>query len=159
MITNQAKILIVEDENIVAKDIFNRLSGLGYSAIKIAATGNEALEKAILDKPDLMLMDIMLSKGDYDGIETVQELADKADVPVIYLTAYADEASLIRSKSTRPYGYLLKPFQTKELQIAIEIALNKHKMERRRKVYNKLLSTVMKYVKDVVDPSSKKVGA
>ncbi|TGJ98419.1 response regulator [Leptospira langatensis] len=159
MITDQAKILIVEDENIVAKDIFNRLAGLGYSAIAIAATGNEALEKAILDKPDIILMDIMLSRGDYDGIETVQELADKADIPVIYLTAYADEASLIRSKTTRPYGYLLKPFQTKELQISIEIALNKHKMEKKRKSSRKLLSTVMKYVKDVIETSSKKVGA
>ncbi|WP_367898871.1 response regulator [Leptospira sp. WS58.C1] len=158
MISSEAKILIVEDESIVAKDILSKLSDLGYDFVSIASTGNEALRKVYLDKPDLLLMDIMLSRGNYDGIETVQEILDKMDLPVIYLTAYADESTLLRSKPTRPYGYLLKPFQTKELQIAIEIALNKYSLDKKRKRERRNMSAILHGVKDLIKPSSEEAG-
>ncbi|TGL97062.1 response regulator, partial [Leptospira barantonii] len=115
-----AKILIVEDENIVAKDIRDRLVKMGYPFPTIAKNGAEALLSASVLKPDIVLMDIMLTRGKIDGVEVATELRQTMDVPVVYITAYADDQTLIRTKQTEPYGYILKPVRTLELQIAIE---------------------------------------
>ncbi|MCE9599643.1 MAG: diguanylate cyclase [Spirochaetia bacterium] len=144
------KILIVEDENIVAKDIQHRLMKLGYREPIIASNGDEALRKALQIRPDIVLMDIMLSRGTMDGVDVAMELRRKADIPLIYLTAYADAHSLARAKVTEPYGYILKPFQTRELHITIEMAVNKHRIERQLKESKQLLSTTLSSIGDAV---------
>lgn len=126
---NSPRILIVEDQSIVALDIQNRLKGLKYNVAGIASSGAGAIKKAEELKPDLILMDIML-KGDMDGINAAGEIRKRIDIPIIYLTAYADNDTLQRAKITRPFGYLLKPFEEKELYTTIEMSLYRHKMEK-----------------------------
>jgi signal transduction histidine kinase len=126
------RVLIVEDEVIVAHNIAGRLRGLGYIVPAMASSGAEALRWVAEAHPDVVLMDIKL-QGPMDGIETAAEIRALLDIPVIYLTAYADAETLQRAKVTEPYGYILKPFQERELQTAIEIALYKHRAEQRLK--------------------------
>ena len=128
----KAQILVVEDEGIVAMDVRNRLNGLGYAVSVVVSSGEEAFKKAGEVHPDLVLMDIRL-KGDMDGIEAAEQIRARFDVPVVYLTAYADDNTLQRAKVTEPFGYLLKPFEERELHTAIEIALYKHKIEKKLK--------------------------
>src|SRR5512139_2806326 len=108
------KILIVEDEGIVARETEYRLKDLGYNVCGIAASGAEALKKAEKELPDVVLMDIML-KGEIDGIETAGQIRTRHNIPVVYVTAHADETTLQRAKRTEPMGYLLKPFNEREL--------------------------------------------
>jgi CheY-like chemotaxis protein len=124
----QARILVVEDESLVALDIRNTLERLGYAVPATVFSGEDAVKKAEELQPDLVLMDIMLA-GDMDGIEAADIIHTRCDIPVIYLTAYADDETLARAKITDPFGYLLKPFEARELHVAIEIALYKHAME------------------------------
>jgi CheY-like chemotaxis protein len=126
---SQPKIVVVEDEGIVAKNIKHMLKGLGYEVPAIVSSGKDAIQKAAETKPDLMLMDIVL-EGDMDGIEAAKQIQTRFDIPVVYLTAHADDTTVLRAKMTAPYGYLLKPFDERELHAAIELALYKHKMER-----------------------------
>jgi len=146
---NSVKILVVEDESIVAIDLQNILESLGYKVPAIADTGKEAIQKADEIKPCLMLMDIRL-KGEIDGIEAAEQILSRFDIPVIYLTAYADEETLERAKKTSPFGYIIKPFEERELNIIIEIAIYKHKMEKQIKENAKWLSTVLKSIGDGV---------
>ena len=125
----KAKILVVEDDAITARDIQDRLRDLGYDAPAIAASGEEAIKMAEEIKLDLILMDIVL-KGDMDGIEAAVQIRDRFDVPVVYLTAFMDEERLERTKVTEPFGYIIKPFEDKELHPIIEMALQRHKMEK-----------------------------
>lgn len=125
-----AKLLIVEDEEIVAFDIESTLKALGYAVPAIASSGEEAIAYAAEIQPDLVLMDIML-KGSMDGIEAANEIRSHFQIPVVYLTAYADLNTLERAKISEPFGYLLKPFEEKELQTVIEIALSRHQAEER----------------------------
>lgn len=118
------KIMIVEDEWIIANDIKNCLIDLGYMVASIAATGAEAIEQAGQDAPDLILMDIML-KGEMNGIEAAKVILERYDIPVIYLTAYDNQYLVEQAKQTENYGYLLKPFKDRELHIAIDLALHK----------------------------------
>ncbi len=124
----QAKLLIVEDERIVAKDIAKRLTTLGYVVLAAVSSGEEAIKKAAENRPDLVLMDIKL-KGKIDGIEAAEKIRANFDIPVIYLTAYADEKTLRRAKITDPFGYIVKPFDERELYAAIEIALRRRMAE------------------------------
>jgi PAS domain S-box-containing protein len=144
-----AKVLIVEDEAIVAKDLQYRLRKFGYTVPEIASSGEEAINKALKFSPDLVLMDIRL-KGKMDGIEAAQEIYKRLNIPVIYLTAYADENTLERAKITEPFGYLLKPFKEKELQTNIEITLIKHRLERQLKANQKWLDALLKSISDGV---------
>ncbi|MEH1937615.1 MAG: response regulator [Nostoc sp.] len=144
-----AKILVVEDEAIVAKDLQYRLIKFGYTVPAIASSGEEAINKAVEISPDLVLMDIKL-KGSMDGIEAAQEIYKRLDIPVIYLTAYADENTLERAKITEPFGYLLKPFKERELQINIEITLTKHGLERQLKINKKWLDALLRSISDGV---------
>jgi len=124
----KGNILIVEDENIVALDIRNRLHHLGYNVCGIIGRGEEVFKKTEELSPDLVLMDIKL-KGNVDGIEAAGMIRDSFNIPVIYLTAYTDENTLSRAKVTEPFGYVMKPFQDRELRAVIEVALYKHKTE------------------------------
>jgi len=126
---NTKKILVVEDEGIVARDIQNRLKLLGYSVPAIALTGEDAIKKTKKHRPDLILMDIMLT-GDMDGIEAAARIRNHFNIPIIYLTAYSDENTLARAKVTDPYNYILKPFDDDDLRIGIDLAFNKHKSEK-----------------------------
>jgi CheY-like chemotaxis protein len=125
---NSAKILVVEDENIVALELKKRLKKLGYQVSSVASTGKEAINKAEGFMPDLVIMDIRL-KGDMDGIQAAQTIRERFNIPIIYLTAHSDNETLKRAKQTEPYGYILKPFEEDDLRTAIEIALYKHQME------------------------------
>ena len=123
------KILIVEDEILIARELETRLTGLGYAVVRIGLSGEEALQAASETQPDLVLMDIVL-KGALDGIAAAAELRARFDIPVVYVTAYADEGTLKRAKVTAPYGYIVKPFSESEVHAAVEMALFKHQMER-----------------------------
>ena len=125
-----AAVLLVEDERIVADDIANSLQTFGYTVCGVASSGADALNKVKETRPDLILMDIVL-KGDADGIETAHKMKSLFDIPVIYLTAHADDDTLARARVTEPYGYVIKPFQERELHAAVEMALHKHKMEKK----------------------------
>ncbi len=124
-----ARIFVVEDEMIISKDIQRTLVSLGYEVVGHAVSGASAIERTREARPDLVLMDIHL-KGDLDGIETAGIIGPDLQVPVVYLTAFADPATIERAKHTMPFGYLLKPFEERELQTAIEMALYKHRAER-----------------------------
>ena len=141
----QPAIFIVEDEAIVANDIRETLKSLGYSVLGIARSGELALEKIKEAHPDLVLMDIHLA-GKMDGVETAGKIHVLYNIPVIYLTAYADKALLDRAKVTEPYGYVIKPYDERELHSVIEIALYKHRIEREIKKREAVLFTVISAV-------------
>jgi len=146
---SSARILIVEDESIVAKDIQHSLTGLGYTVAGVVAFGEEAVERVGTLKPDLILMDVML-KGAMDGIEAAERIRREHSVPVIYLTAYADDDTLRRAKVTEAFGYLLKPFEDRELRTTIEMALYKHIMERKLRESREWLETTLRCISDAV---------
>jgi len=134
----KTKILVVEDERIVAEDIKRSLEALGYKVCSIVSTGEDAVKQAGRYKPDLVLMDIVL-KGKMNGIKAANQITSLYHIPVVYLTAYADENTLQRAKITQPYGYIIKPFTDRELYSNIEIALYKSRMERKIEHLNAVL--------------------
>ncbi len=144
-----AKLLVVEDESIVARDIQNRLRNLGYDVPAIVAYGDKAVDLAADLRPDLVLMDIFL-KGDMDGIKAAELIRSRYDIPVIFLTAFADPGTLQRAKITEPFGYILKPFEERELLTAIEMALYKHEMEKKIKDSRRWLATTLQSVDDAI---------
>jgi class 3 adenylate cyclase len=126
------KILIAEDENIIAKDISITLERLGYRVLGSVRTGNDAIEKCKELNPDLVLMDIVL-EGEMSGIEAAEIIMTSLTIPVIYLTALADNETLQRAKITEPFGFVLKPFDERSLHSSIELAVYKHKINRQLK--------------------------
>ena len=122
---SSVQILVVDDEQIVAKSLQIQLERLGYSVPVIASSGEEAIQKAVECQPDLVLMDIVL-RGAMDGIEAARQIRALRNVPVIFATAYADDDTFQRARTAGPAGYLCKPFGKEELQRAIEIALSGH---------------------------------
>jgi PAS domain S-box-containing protein len=146
---SKIKILVVEDESLVAEDIQNTLRGLGYEVMDVLSTGKEALAALRDIEPDLILMDIML-KGEIDGIVTAERIWEAYGIPVIYLTAYADETTLSRAKVTEPFGYILKPFKKRELQTTIEMAFYKAQMDKILREREEWLSTILKSIGDGV---------
>ncbi|MBF0550242.1 MAG: response regulator [Deltaproteobacteria bacterium] len=124
----QARILLVEDEFIIARNIQRDVTDLGYQVCGIAATGEEAIKLAAEAKPDLILMDVMLA-GQMDGIEAANQIGLQYAIPIIYLTAFADKEVLDRAKQTSSFGYLIKPCEQRELHAGIEMALYKSEME------------------------------
>ncbi len=142
-------VLIVEDETIVAHDIQQTLAALGYDACAIAASADEAIARAAARCPDLALMDIRI-KGALDGIEAARLLQERFRVPIVYLTAHADEATIERARKTAPYGYLLKPVKSGELRSALEIALYKHEMDGRLRERERWFSTTLRSIGDAV---------
>lgn len=146
---SHASILVIEDESIVAKDIQNSLRSMGYRVLAVAATGADAVARAEELRPDLVLMDIML-RGDMDGIQAADIIRARFHIPVVYLTAYTDEETLKRAKISEAFGYLLKPFEEKELRIMIEMALYKHQMERRLHDSEAWFKTTLHCIADAV---------
>jgi signal transduction histidine kinase len=126
------KILIVEDEAIVGLDIEKKLKNMDYQVRGQASSGEEAIQKAEELKPDLVLMDIKI-KGKLDGIDAARQIKTRLDIPVIFVTAYADDKMIKRAKATDPYGYILKPINKRELHTGVEMALNRHQSEKERK--------------------------
>jgi PAS domain S-box-containing protein len=122
-------ILVVEDEQIVAADILRRLERMGYRVPAVASTGEEAIARVEEFHPDLLLMDIVL-QGPTDGVQAAQEIRTRVDLPIVYLTAYTDQETVRRAKQTQPSGFLIKPFDERELNFTIEMALFKHRAER-----------------------------
>lgn len=139
---NHKTILIVEDEKIIAEDIKNILEKFNYKIPKIVASGEKAIQIAKNNKPDLILMDIMI-EGDMDGIEAAKRIYSEFGIPIVFLTAYADEKILEQAAESSPFGYLIKPFEDRELRATIEMAFYKSKMEKRlRKNRNFLLRVI-----------------
>lgn len=143
------KILVVEDEAIVAESLRIKLKKMGYIVISTASSGDEAIKKTEEYLPDLVLMDIVL-QGEIDGIEAARQIRTNFNIPVIYLTAYSDEKTLLRAKITEPFGYIIKPFKERELQVAIEISLFKYDMERKLKEKNEWFSVTLNSISDGV---------
>lgn len=142
-------ILVVEDERLVARDIQTSLTDLGYKVPSTAASADQAIRLASELCPDLVLMDIRI-KGERDGIDTAAILRERFDVPIVYLTAYADEGTVERAKHTQPFGYLMKPVKTYELRSAIEIALFKHEMDKQLRDRERWLATTMRSIGDAI---------
>jgi PAS domain S-box-containing protein len=122
------RILIVEDETITAMDICERIRALGYEPLGPVASGRDAIENICVLCPDLVLMDIAL-RGPMDGVQAAEAIQSTHPCPVVYVTAHSDRSTLDRAKLTAPYGYVLKPVNERELHVAIEIALHRHRME------------------------------
>jgi two-component system, response regulator PdtaR len=137
----QATILVVEDEGIVAQEIKSRLEKSGYTVCAVAHDGETAVAQAEKMRPDLVLMDIRL-KGGMDGIEAAGQIRERFNLPVVYLTAYTDPATLERAKVMEPFGYVVKPFETRSLMVSIEIALHRHRSESER-IYREKLQAVL----------------
>jgi two-component system, NtrC family, response regulator HydG len=125
-----ARILVVEDEAIVAEDLRDLLEELRYEVAAVVLSGREAIAKAVELRPDLVLMDIKL-KGAMEGIEAAVKIREQTGPPLVFLTAFADERTLERAKTACPYGYLTKPFDQRTLRATIEVALNRYREERR----------------------------
>ena len=124
------KILVVDDEIIISKDLEATLVRFGYDVVGVACSGDEAIELSVQAEPDLVLMDIGL-KGDLDGIQTAGEIRRLQGTPVVFLTGYTDETILQRAKVVEPFGYIVKPIRERELRLTIETAFQRHKMEAR----------------------------
>ncbi len=125
---SQKKILIVEDESIIAEDISDSLISLGYGISGMVYSGEEAIEAAAKFRPDLILMDVNL-QGEMDGITAAAEIRSRFQIPVVYLTAYTDENTLRRVNATKPFGYIVKPFEEKNLHTTIQLALHQHEYD------------------------------
>jgi two-component system, response regulator PdtaR len=145
---DKGRILIVEDEALVAVDIQDSLVHLGYQVIDSVASGEDAIKSTEENHPDLVLMDIALSGG-MDGTEAAAEIRRRFNTPVVYLSAYSDDAVLNRAKKTEPNGYLLKPFREVELKSAVEMAIYKHSMEVEREKHVRELQDALAKVKQL----------
>lgn len=146
---SKGNILIVENESIVALNIESRLQEMGYTVSSVVFSGEEAIAVIEANPPDLVLMDIRL-KGNLDGIQVAEQIRDRCKIPVVYLTAHSDQETLERAKITEPYGYILKPFEARELGSIIEIALYKHRIEQQLKTREQWLATTLKSIGDAV---------
>lgn len=154
MSNRKTTILIVEDESIVAEGIETSLLELGYEVAAKTGSAKNAIELARKHRPDLVLMDIVL-KGEQDGVHAAGQIASQFDIPVIFLTAYSDKSTLNRAKLTDPFGYITKPFQDKDLSIAIELALFKHQQQKVLKENRSRLDTTLKSIGDPVITTDK----
>jgi PAS domain S-box-containing protein len=144
-----ATILLVADEAIIARDIQKTLQELGYLVPPAVASGEQALEAVTAYRPDLGLMDIRL-QGDMDGIETAALIGKKHRTPVVYLTSHSDDETLGQAKFAGAYGYLLKPFQDRDLRVAIEVALQKRKLELHLFERERWFATTLRSIGDAV---------
>jgi PAS domain S-box-containing protein len=143
------KILIVEDEAILALDLKAQLEAMGYSVVGVVASGDMALKEADRHLPDLVLMDVKIN-GSIDGVETARILKTRMDIPILYCTAYSDQDILKRAKITKPFGYLIKPVNKRELAANIEMALSSHLIEQKLKKSEAWLSSVLSSIGDAV---------
>ena len=142
----KVRILVVEDETVVAMDIANTLRKLGHEVTDTVPSGEQALARVKENRPDLIFMDIGL-KGEMDGIETATQIRSLYSIPVIFLTAFVDEKTLDRAKGTVPAGYITKPFEENDLRIAVEVGLYRANLENQREVLIKDLQEAMSKIK------------
>jgi len=131
-ISSEPRALIVEDEILIAEELRERLSRLGFSVIAAVDSADEGIAIATRERPDLVLMDIRL-KGEKDGVQAAKEIRRQVDVPIVYLTAHSDELTVNRAKATEHDGFILKPFQRRELQSTIEVAMQRHALRAKQK--------------------------
>src|SRR5579883_293670 len=124
-VAGMTQVLVVEDEYIIAANLQENLESLGYRVADIATEATEAIEKASILRPDIVLMDIRL-RGGTDGVKAAEQIWNRLQIPVIFITGHSDRTTLERAKSTFPFGYLLKPIKDRELYVAIETALNRY---------------------------------
>jgi PAS domain S-box-containing protein/putative nucleotidyltransferase with HDIG domain len=143
------RVLVVEDESLVARDIENMVTSQGYEVCGVASTSEEALALAVETRPEIILMDVII-RGSLDGIAVAEKIWESYRIPIIYVTAYADEHTLKRAKITEPFGYILKPFDERELKIAIEMAYYKSRMAMKLKEREEWLSALLKSIGDGV---------
>ena len=143
------RVLIVEDEAIISLDIKRLLSSSGFSVAAVAATAEQALRAIETSAPDLVLMDIHL-KGAKDGIETASEIRNLFHLPVVFVTAHADKATLERARKTEPFGYIVKPISALSLTSTVEMALHKHRIDRQLEEHRAWLTTVLQSIPDAV---------
>jgi CheY-like chemotaxis protein len=139
---DKIKILVVDDERLVAVGIKEQLEELGYKVVGMASTGHEAIEAALDKNPDLILMDIVL-KGDMDGIEAAKTIQSRRDIPIIYITAYSDEDIIARAQLTEPYAYIVKPLKNSELKANVQLAIYKHEFEKKKKEASKRITAII----------------
>lgn len=132
LVSSKPRALIVEDEILIAEELKERLSLLGFSVIAAVDSADEGVAIATRERPDLVLLDIRL-KGEKDGVQAVREIHQKVDVPVVYLTAYSDRLTVDRIKGTEYDGFVLKPFRARELQSTIEVAIQRHALRKKLK--------------------------
>lgn len=145
----RARVLIVEDERLIALDIQKTLERQGYQVVAIVSRGDHAVHVAGETHPDVVLMDIRL-KGDMDGIQAAREIRQRFDTPVVYLTAHTDENTLQRAVETGAFGYLLKPFEERELYSTIEVVCFKHRLERQLRENQQWLATTLESIGDAI---------
>lgn len=143
---SHSKVMLVEDEAILALQLKDLLKQMGHSVTAICASGEKALESVETIQPDLILMDISI-QGEMDGIETARCIHERHDIPVIFMTAHSEENTVARAKTVEPYGYLLKPVNAKELQIAVEVALYKAYLDREKAKLARELQEALEKVK------------
>ena len=146
---NPARILVVEDETVVSLDVQDRLVALGYEVTGAVARGEDALAQVEASRPDLILMDVRL-KGAMDGITAGEEIHRRWRLPVVYLTAYSEDSTLQRAKLTEPFGYVIKPFEDREIKSVIEMALYKHEAEQRLRQSERRYATTLSSIGDGV---------
>src|SRR5262245_5575040 len=142
-------VMVVEDEQLIAKDIADTLTKLGYDVTGTVSSAEACVESAESRRPDLVLMDIHL-QGELDGIEAARLLRERFDIPVVFLSAYADERTVARAKLSAPLGYLLKPFRKSELKSAVEVGLYRHQLERQLRERERWFSTTLRAIGDAV---------
>jgi len=147
----EKKIIIVEDETLVSNDIRESLKNVGYKIVSIFNSGEEILNsiEELDELPDLILMDIRL-KGKIDGIKAAKEIRKKYDIPIIFLTAFCDNDTLDRAKEASPFGYIIKPYNEKELYATIEVALYKHKADKILKEREEWINAILKSIGDAL---------
>ena len=151
-----SRILIVEDDRVVARDIQQQLSKIGHTVVGITPRGEDVVPLAIQWQPNLVLMDIRL-EGGIDGIDAAQHIRERCGIPVIYLTAYADDQTLRRAGITEPFGYLLKPFESSQLRTAIEMALYKYAAERKLRESERRYAVTLSSIGDAVIATDEKL--
>ena len=146
---NKYSILVVEDEALIAASLVQTLSSLGYTVHKPVATGEEAIRAVKTQHPDLVLMDIKLI-GEMDGIEAAEKIRAIADIPVVYLTAYTDDLRLAKARLTEPYGYIVKPAHSRELNATIEMTIYKHALDRKLKESEEKFRLIVENSHDII---------
>src|SRR5215470_3472448 len=143
------RVLVAEDEFIVAEDVRMALTKGGHDVVDVVGSGEEAIERALALRPELLLMDIRLA-GPMPGPEAARRIAESLDVPVVYVTAYSDAETLEQAKASLHYGYLLKPYEGRQLLVAVEMALHKHAVDQQVRSSERFLSTTLRSIGDAV---------
>jgi DNA-binding response OmpR family regulator len=132
LVSRELRALIIEDEALIAEELSERLSRLGFSVIATVDSADEGIAIATAERPDLVLMDIRLN-GEKDGVQAAKQIRQQVDVPIVYVTAYSDRLTVDRASGSDHDGYILKPFHSRELQTTVEVAMQRHAIRTQKK--------------------------